>query len=520
MTTPMMTTTPVMTAMTVMTVMTVMTAMMMTTTEPTSGARVKRLLGGVRVRVVVGYVVLLVVALGISLLAGRQLLLARLDREIENSLAQETEELRQLASGVDPATGEQFGTDVASVFDTFLRRNVPNDDEYFVTVVGDDPYLYSAGTPAGLRDPALLRSLSGLTEPVRTNLSIEEGPVRLLAVPLVVDARPLGTFIVAHLPADDRAEISRLVRTVTLVGAVAGLVASVLAWSLAGRVLRPVRELTRTAREIGDTDFSARIPVDGNDELAELGTTFNAMMDRLERGMVNQRRFLDDVAHELRTPITIVRGQLEVMGDDPAERTETLAIVTDELDRMGRYVSDLLVIAKAEQPDFLQLTPVDVGELMESMMTKVTSIASRTWVLDAAPAPGRVAVIADPDRLAQALVNLATNAAQHTEEGAEIGLGARVVGRNAQLWVRDTGLGIDPSISALLFERESRAPTNRIRRPDGTGLGLSIVAAIAEAHRGRVDVDSPRADSTDEAAMPDRGATFTITIPIDQEDMT
>jgi signal transduction histidine kinase len=166
------------------------------------------------------------------------------------------------------------------------------------------------------------------------------------------------------------------------------------------------------------------------------------------------------------------------------------------------------------------LTPVDVGELMESMMTKVTSIASRTWVLDAAPAPGRVAVIADPDRLAQALVNLATNAAQHTEEGAEIGLGARVVGRNAQLWVRDTGLGIDPSISALLFERESRAPTNRIRRPDGTGLGLSIVAAIAEAHRGRVDVDSPPADATDDGALPDRGATFTITIPIDQEDMT
>ena len=505
--------------------MTAMTMTAMTMTEPTkgrtSGARLVRLLGGVRVRVVVGYVVLLVVALGISLLVGRQLLLARLDREIENSLAQETEELRKLATGVDPATGEPFGTDVASVFDTFLGRNVPNENEYFVTVVGGDLYFYSVGTPPGLLERDLVRRLSGVTEPVRTDLSIEQGPVRVLAVPLVVDSNPLGTFIVAHLPADDRAEITRLVRTVTLVGAVAGLVASVLAWSLAGRVLRPVRELTRTARDIGDTDLSARIPVEGNDELAELGTTFNSMMDRLERGMDNQRRFLDDVAHELRTPITIVRGQLEVMGDDPDERAETLAIVTDELDRMGRYVSELLVIAKAEHPDFLQLAPVDIGELMESMMTKVTSIADRTWVLDGAPAPGRLAVVADADRLAQALVNLATNAVEHTEDGAEIGLGARVVGGHAQLWVRDTGLGIDPAISGVLFERTSRAPTNRIRRPDGTGLGLSIVAAIAEAHRGRVDVDSRSASGEfGEAAASDHGATFTITIPIDQEELT
>jgi signal transduction histidine kinase len=180
-----------------------------------------------------------------------------------------------------------------------------------------------------------------------------------------------------------------------------------------------------------------------------------------------------------------------------------------------------LVIAKAEHPDFLQLAPVDIGELMESMMTKVTSIADRTWVFDGAPAPGRLAVVADADRLAQALVNLATNAVEHTEDGAEIGLGARVVGGHAQLWVRDTGLGIDPAISGVLFERTSRAPTNRIRRPDGTGLGLSIVAAIAEAHRGRVDVDSRSASGEfGEAAASDHGATFTITIPIDQEELT
>jgi signal transduction histidine kinase len=283
------------------------------------------------------------------------------------------------------------------------------------------------------------------------------------------------------------------------------VVSSIVAWSLAGRVLRPVRDLTDTARRIEERDLTARIPVQGEDELAELGRTFNAMLDRLQAAFGAQRDFLDDVAHELRTPITIVRGHLELLGDDPADRRETLAVVTDELDRMSRYVGDLLVVAKAGQPDFLRPELVDVGELVEGMFVRIEAIASRDWLLERAPTPGTTWAVADGERLTQAVVNLATNAVQHTSIGDQIGLGALVADRQLRVWIRDSGPGVEPAVRARLFTRFSRGAGSRHERPEGTGLGLAIVAAIANAHGGRVDVYSP----------PGEGATFALTIPLD-----
>ena len=175
------------------------------------------------------------------------------------------------------------------------------------------------------------------------------GDVRTLAVPLLGDdGEVLGTFVVAIFPASDRAEVNRVVRTLLLVAGIVLVFGCVAAWTIAGRVLQPVRQLTRATRNISASDLTTQIPVEGDDELAELGHNFNGMLDRLDESFRGQRAFLDDVAHELRTPITIVRGHLEVLGDDPDERAETIALVTDELDRMARYVGDLLVVARAE----------------------------------------------------------------------------------------------------------------------------------------------------------------------------
>jgi signal transduction histidine kinase len=463
-------------------------------------------LASVRVRVVVGYVVLLAAALATATLVIRQVLLARLDEEINVALEQEIEELRQLVTGNDPSTGEPFGDDVEAIFRTFLARNVPIEDEGFYTIVAGEPYLRSSGAPASLlTDEALVARLAGAREPERLTVESPDGEARLLAAPLLNDDGVAGTFVVALFPAAEQAEIGSAVRTVALVGFGVLVVSTLVAWSLAGRVLRPVRQLTETARQIEERDLTARIPVQGDDELAELGRTFNAMLDRLEAAFGAQREFLDDVAHELRTPITIVRGHLELLGDDPDERRETLSVVTDELDRMSRYVGDLLVVAKAGQPDFLRPVLVDVGELVEGMMARVQAIAPRDWVLERAPAPGMTWIVADADRLSQAMVNLATNAVQHTSAGDRIGLGALVDDGTLRLWVRDSGPGVEPVVRARLFTRFSRGAGSRRDRPDGTGLGLTIVAAIAKAHGGRVDVYSP----------PGEGATFAITIPLD-----
>lgn len=468
--------------------------------------RLRRVLSSIRLRIVVGYVALVAVALTIATVVTRQVQLTRADREFEREQAQEVAELRRFVEqGVDPETGRPFGTDVRSLFRTFLERSVPADDEAFYTLVDGAGFLASFGAPPLADDERFLTEWD-VDEPTAETLDsgIDElGEVRYLAVPLVHDGEVLGVFVVASFTADDYREVREVVLVIVIAGAVVLLVTSLLAWSTAGRVLRPVRDLTATARQISESDLSARIPVDGHDELAELGRTFNDMVDRLERGFAMQRQFLDDVAHELRTPITIARGHLEVLGDDPAERAETIEIVTDELDRMSRYVSDLLVLAKAEQPDFLVPEPIDVGELVLDLHHRVRAIGERNWVLDQAPDIGAQTVVADRGRIVQAIVNLATNAVQHTDVGDEIGIGGDTTADAVRLWVRDTGPGIDPEIAATLFDRTARGAHSRSRRPEGTGIGLSIVDAIVRAHGGVVAIDRTAAG----------GATFTITLP-------
>jgi signal transduction histidine kinase len=464
---------------------------------------------GIRARVVVGYVALLAAALGISILVTHQVLLARLDREIDRAFAQEVEELRLLAGGTDPATGEPFGTDAAAIFDVFLTRSVPGENEAFYTLVDDRPYLSSFDAPPAIfGDEAIVGDWTSVTGPLRASAETEVGEMRYLATPLVADEEVTGVFVVAHFPDADRAEILDVVRVLLIAGGVVLAISGALAWSIAGRVLRPVRELTDAARDVSDTDLSRRIPVEGDDELADLTTTFNDMVERLEVSFVHQRQFLDDVAHELRTPITIAQGHLDLLGDDPDERAETVAVITDELGRMNRYVNDLLLLAKAEVHEFLHLGPIDLADLVEAVEQKVDGLDARRWIVDIAPRPGELAIIGDRDRLVQAVLNLAGNAVQHTESDDEIGIGVAADGPPAtpvRIWIRDTGPGIEPAAFEQLFQRRFRGAASRSRRVEGMGIGLSIVDAVARAHGGYAAASHE----------PEGGARFTIHLPIE-----
>lgn len=462
---------------------------------------------GIRARVLIGYVTLLAVSLAISLLVTRAVLLSRLDREIDRATAQEVDELRRLANGTDPETGEPFADDAAAIFRTFMARNVPGDNEAFYTLVDGEPFLRSFNAPPALwSDATRVERWAATSTSQRDIESTEVGEVRWLAVPLSSPTEVFGTFVVAQFPGPERQVITQSLRIVMLAGGVVLVAAAALAWSLAGRVLRPVREFSATAHEISESDLSSRIPVTGHDELADLGRTFNDMLDRLESGFERQRQFLDDVAHELRTPITIAQGHLDLLGDDATEREETTAIITDELEQMSRYVADLLLLAQAEQPDFLRLGPVDLGEFAEGTLRALRTLADRRWRIDAAPSPGAAVVLADERRLTQAVTNLAANAVQHTGDGDTIALGVAIDAGPpsvARLWIRDTGSGIAPEIAASLFDRHRRGVASRAARPEGMGIGLSIVDAVARAHRGAVTVHSTPGD----------GARFELSIP-------
>ena len=168
---------------------------------------------------------------------------------------------------------------------------------------------------------------------------------------------------------------------------------------------------------------------------------------------------------------------------------------------MRRIVNDLLLLAKQEQPDFLDLTTVEVGALTEELHAKVVPLAPRAWELEHR---GRGVVVADRQRLTQAVVQLAQNAVRYGGEQGPIVLGSMVADGEARFWVRDQGPGFPPELQAQLFERFHRGPDRQ--RSDAAGLGLAIVKAIAEAHHGRVEVRS----------RPGSGSTFTLVIPVDQ----
>jgi signal transduction histidine kinase len=456
------------------------------------------LLSGARVRILAGLVVLLVLSEVVAIVAERQILRARAEERVDAALTREVAELRTLVNeGIDPNTGEPFGGDLQAIFNVVLQRNVPTQREAIFTYLGSEPYRSSVGNPDDRTLDQELRALGSVAAPRRGDVRTSRTLIRYLAVPVSIGGARRGAMVVTADLGAERAEVDDAVRITGAVSLGVLVLAIGLAWIIAGRVLAPLRHLTETARSITETDLTRRLEVRGDDEIAELTRTFNAMLDRLESAFASQRAFVSDAGHELRTPITIVRGHLELLGDDPQERRETIELVSDELDRMTRFVEDLLTLAKAERTDFLRLEDVDLDILTEELMAKASALAPRDWRLERI---GAGTLRADRQRLTQALMSLAHNAVQHTGEGARIGLGSELDAGRARLWVSDDGPGIALDDQERIFDRFARAGGHRT---DGTGLGLAIVRAIAEAHGGRVELRS----------APGLGSTFTLDLP-------
>jgi two-component system OmpR family sensor kinase len=454
-----------------------------------------------RMRILGWYVGILIVAFVAALLLQRAFLIDQASNEANRALNEEVASLRLLAAGTDPETGAPFAGDITAIFDIFLARNVPLDGEGIVTIVGNRPYK-SDISGAELAKSPLVSEWTATDETVQREVDTAEfGPIRYMAVPLKSEGNTVGVFVAAVFMESRLSAVSAVVRLGALVYGSIFLLASAFAWLAAGRILRPLRTLTETAESISETDWSRRIPAEGTDEIAVLGKTFNSMLDRIEKTFATQRRFVDDAGHELRTPITVIRGNLEVMGDDPEDRRQTVDVVTDELDRMARIVDDLLDLAKAEQSDFVQPQPLALADLTRDMAAKGDSLGDRPWKVEEV---ANVVLIADRQRIAQAIMNLMRNALEHTPAGTPVSVGSRVVGDTARIWVRDAGPGIAVEDRERLFERFARGGQGR-RSGSGAGLGLSIVKSVAEAHGGRVELETAVG----------LGSTFTLILPID-----
>ncbi|GAA1618409.1 sensor histidine kinase [Actinoplanes couchii] len=445
------------------------------------------------------------IALTAVIVTVRSALLADGERRANAELVQEAAEFSAfLAEGVDPTTAQAF-TSPDRVLEVYLNRQHPDDDEVLLGLVGADvlqadrPGRGVAAAPYDLAADAGL--LAAFTDPAHTfgTTGTPAGPMRWGRVD-VGAATARGSLVIAIFTEQRRDETDQVVRLMALVSLGGLLLTLAIGWIAAGRILAPVRALHEVAADIGERDLTVRVPVHGRDDIAAMAETFNAMLDRLEEAYGLQRRFVDDAAHELRTPITVIRGHLELLGDDPAERAHTLRLVDDELARMSRIVSDLLVLARAERPDFVNARPVETTDLMLDIEAKCQALADRSWLLGDI-AEGAVTI--DGQRVTQAVLQLAANAVQHTADGDEIRMGSRFEGvgdrRRLLLWVSDTGPGVRPEEVEEIFERFHHGSATRA----GAGLGLAIVRAIADAHGGRAFVRS----------TPGEGATFGLDLP-------
>jgi signal transduction histidine kinase len=335
---------------------------------------------------------------------------------------------------------------------------------------------------------------------------------------VTVDGQQVGTaMLIGPEPGLSPAEQRYLARTDEALGAAAlvGLViALVLGWLLARLITRPVRDLTTATNALAAGELGAQVPVRSSDELGLLARQFNTMSADLQRATELRRRMTADIAHDLRTPLTVISGYLEALLDESLRPTPArFGAMHDETQVLLRLVEDLHTLSLADAGELtLRYQEVEPAQLLTRVAQTYRDAATHQDVrLVVEPAPGLPTLYADGEQLLRVLGNLVSNALRHTLPGGRITLGAVRDGDGVAFTVADTGEGIAAEHLPNIFERFYRADSSRNVETGGSGLGLAIVRSIVEAHGGSVRVTSE----------PGAGTTFTCRLPVrDDELMT
>jgi signal transduction histidine kinase len=304
--------------------------------------------------------------------------------------------------------------------------------------------------------------------------------------------------------------VNRLTRAAQTAALIAGGLSLMFSFLLAYNLMRPVRELTRAARRLGEGDLSQRVDVKGRDELASLARTFNQMADSLQNAEETRRSMTADIAHELRNPLAVQRANLEAMQDGVYPLTpEGLAPVLEQNLLLTHLVDDLRMLALVDAGELkLERTEVDFSLLVTRIVERFKPQAAShriSFELDRhlSPEPFPM-VFVDPIRVEQILSNLLSNALRHTPEGGGVSVEIRNDPGHILVKVHDSGPGIAADAMPHIFERFFRADKSRSRAEGGTGLGLAIARKLAEAHSGSLTASN----------HPSGGALFTLTLPV------
>jgi heavy metal sensor kinase len=364
-----------------------------------------------------------------------------------------------------------------------------------VLIASDGRTLDRSGQAPNVSDvlPLVHRSQAS-GQPVYATSAVKSLHEQILVQPVRLSNGSAASIVLARTVSELDATLTRTAIFLGLVVLGLAVTSSLAGYWLAGRALRPVRQIAATARELSDRDLHRRLDLHlPDDEMGELADTFNAMLARLEAAFESLRQFTADAAHELRAPLTLVRAEVELAlnrSRSTVSYENSLRSVLMEIERLSRMVDQLLLLARADAGALVaSVGEVDVADLLEETVSRWRPLAQEKRVELVADIPESGTLQGDADLLRRMLDNLLDNALRHSPAGGVVTITCARDPENWSIAIQDTGPGVEEALRPNIFERFTRADQARGRETGGAGLGLSLCAVIARIHGGRISLD-------------------------------
>ncbi len=465
------------------------------------------LIRSIRARLTLWYTLLLTLTFLLLGGTGYGLLGYSLSRDTDRALKGIARVLAEKAGG----TGAPFlPSEVDDIFRRFFGFSPL--DRYFERLgpLGrTPPGERSAGSPKIPLSPQARENATKGIPTFETVEGLEKYPVRVLTWPVKNAGRVVNLIQVGMSQENLYVAQRRFLLVMAAVFPIGLLLAGGGGWLLARRALRPVDQMVETTRRISAEHLTGRLETTGvNDELDRLAKTLNEMLERLDGAFNEMRQFSADASHELQTPLTILKGEIEVAlrtPRTPEEYQRILESALEEINRISRLVEGLLLLARADAGVLrMDSRRVDLEQLLEEVykQSRILAEARRVRLRIASVQP--LTVQGDPELLRRLLLNLVDNGMKYTPSGGEVTLSLQSDGTRASLRITDTGIGLSAEEQEQIFKRFYRAAAAHSGGEGGAGLGLCIAKSIAEAHGGKIEVES----------TPGRGSTFRILLPL------
>lgn len=448
----------------------------------------------IRSRLTAWYVTLLAIILILFSVLLNYFLAKRLHESVDNSL---TVSATVVATSATMRLGNSPLPGLNQLFEQFMNQG--NLNKFYRIYDGSGNVGSRSKNISASQFPLSQRAYADALEGKNSYETFTVGgqqPIRVITMPILLEGKLINLVQVGtSLEAVQETLRNLKIFLFTAVPSVL-ILAALFARFMARRALKPISRIIDTAREIGQgQELSKRIPVlKIKDELGQLALTFNEMMNRLENSFAQMRQFSSDASHELRTPLTVLKGQNELILSKqrkPEEYQEVISSNLEEINYMSKVLEDLFVLSKSDENQVnLDYKPVDLRALVEEVCKHAEILAEEKNIKIIIAFLEPIEIKGDEVRLRQMVWNVLQNGIKYTQQGGELKISLQNEGDFALLTIQDTGIGIPEEDLPLIFNRFYRVDKARTRDEGGSGLGLSICRQIAEAHKGKIEVES------------------------------